>query len=87
MKLADSRANPGKATTSRTTATAEPVPTKRRASRYVDAIPIDCHDQPECRERPRIAPGQPQERLHQRELTDEGCRVPGHVGLARPKQV
>ena len=46
MKLADSRAKPGKATTDRTTRTAEPIPTKRRASRYVDAIPIDAMTNP-----------------------------------------
>ena len=41
MKVADERTKPGKAMTRRTTKTAEAVPTKRRASRYVQAMPID----------------------------------------------
>ena len=86
MKLADSRANPGKATTSRTDhdrrARPDEAPGQEIAGRDADQR----HDQPERGERPRIAPGQPQQRLHHHDLPDGCGRVPRHVDAARAEQ-
>ena len=86
MKLAVSRANPGNASTSSTTRIADPVPTNRRARRYVDATPINPMTSPNAVNAHGFAPGQPQGRLHQYDLPESCGRAQGHVHAARAEQ-
>ena len=64
-----------------------PVADKPPRQKYVDMTAEQAHDQPECRERPRVAARQPQQRLHQDELPDRRGRVPRHVEGCPSEQV